>query len=241
MLDFRLYLSYNGDKDLYLGGRFHSVPENLLHLQQDERFCFSEQGDEALVVLAKHGDSQAMEILVSRYRDYAKQCSGSYFLMGADREDVIQEGMIGLYKAILGFEAKKNVSFKTFARLCIKRQILSAVKMSTRQKHLPLNTYVSLDDGGGADIMEHISYTGETGGADPEQLLIEQENVLATQDRIDKALSEFEATVLMHHLDGEHYMQIATRLGREPKSVDNALQRIKHKVAKFLSQKQEAK
>ncbi len=215
------------------------MPEFLLHLHQGKQSSHLEQSDEALVVLAKNGDSQAMEKLVSRYRDYAKSCSGSYFLMGADREDVIQEGMIGLYKAILGFEAEKNVSFKTFARLCIKRQILSAVKMSTRQKHLPLNTYVSLDESGGAEFIEHISYTGETGSADPEQLIIEKESVLATQDRIDKVLSEFEAKVLMYHLNGEHYMQIAIRLGRDPKSVDNALQRIKHKVAKFLSQKQE--
>ncbi len=196
------------------------------------------QCDEALSLLAKGGNVQAMEILVNRYRDFVKACSRSYFLMGADREDVIQEGMIGLYKAILGFDAEKNASFKTFARLCIKRQVVSAVKMSSRQKHMPLNTYVSLNKSdSGTDFFDNLGYVSKNNSSDPEAIVIERENVQDAHDRIDKALSEFEAKVLMYHLNGVPYGKIAVYLGKDPKSVDNALQRIKRKTEKFLLKK----
>ena len=191
---------------------------------------YSEKSDEELVLLAKVGDVTATEMLVNRYRNFAKTCSKSYFLVGADREDVVQEGMIGLYKAIVSFQADKEVSFKTFAMLCIKRQIISAVKMSTRQKHQPLNAYVSLNDEGGTGDSGCLSVSG----ADPEKLVIEVETVAVTHKQIDELLSPFEAEVLMYHLNGVSYGKIAERLGREPKAVDNALQRIKHKVLKFL-------
>ena len=211
------------------------MPELSLFERSSEDFDSPEKSDESLVLLAKNGNAFATEILVNRYRDFAKSCSKSYFLIGADREDVIQEGMIGLYKAIMSFQAEKNVSFKTFARLCIKRQIISAVKMATRQKHLPLNSYVSLS---GEDVdfgfFEHMGMQGETGSADPEQIVIEKETVHDAHDQIDRVLSPFEAKVLMHHLNGVPYGKIALLLNKEPKAVDNALQRIKRKVEKFL-------
>ena len=192
--------------------------------------AYSQKTDEALALLAKAGDARATEILVDRYRHFAKACSKSYFLVGAEWEDVVQEGMIGLYKAIVSFRADKDACFKTFARLCIKRQIISAVKMSTRQKHQPLNGYVSLSDEGGTVDSDCLSVNG----ADPEKLVIEMETVADTHRQIDELLSPFEAEVLMYHLNGVPYGKIAEHLGREPKAVDNALQRIKHKVLKFL-------
>lgn len=211
------------------------MPELSLFEQSSEDFDVTEKSDESLVLLAKNGNALATEILVNRYRDFAKACSKSYFLVGADREDVIQEGMIGLYKAIMSFQAEKKVSFKTFAKLCIKRQIISAVKMSTRQKHLPLNSYVSLS-GEDADFgfYEHMGLKGENGSADPEQIVIEKETVHDAHHRIDSVLSPFEAKVLMYHLNGVPYGKIAVYLDKEPKAVDNALQRIKRKVEKFL-------
>lgn len=191
--------------------------------------------DEELVLSAKNGNGRAVEILVDRYKSFVKIRSKSYFLIGADREDVIQEGMIGLYKAILSFEPERGVSFKTFAELCITRHIITAVKTATRQKHMPLNTYVSLSHSdGGADYFEHMGYSAEKSGDNPEQIIIEKEDMIGIGGRIDKALSRFEARVLMYHLNGMSYGRIAVCMGRDPKSIDNALQRIKRKLEKFL-------
>lgn len=209
------------------------MPENSLFLRELESFEYSKATDEALVFLAKSGNPTAMELLVNRYRGFAKACSRSYFLIGAGREDVIQEGMIGLYKAIVSFNADKDVSFKTFAKLCIRRQIISAVKMSTRQKHFPLNSYVSLDSEEGS--ADSLTGYGEGVGCDPEKIMIERETESDAREKIRAVLSPFEAEVLMHHLNGIPYAKIAACLNRDPKSVDNALQRIKHKVEKLLN------
>ncbi len=188
--------------------------------------------EEELVMQAKGGNAHAVELIVNRYKGFVKARSNSYFLVGADREDVIQEGMIGLYKAILSFNKERNVSFKTFAELCVTRHIISAVKSATRQKHMPLNSYVSLNkDDGGAELYE---YSGETVGENPEQIMIERESVIGTRGRINKALSTFEAKVLMHYLNGLSYNEIARLMRKEPKSIDNALQRIKRKLFKLL-------
>ncbi len=211
------------------------MPKDLPVKSQSEANCLEACSDEELAVLAKGDDAFAMEILVERYKVFVRSCSQSYFLMGADREDIIQEGMIGLYKAIMSFQAEKEASFKTFACLCIKRQILTAVKMSARKKHLPLNTYVSIHkEESGALFLEHIGYTGKTHSENPEQLIIEQEDMKDAQDQIDKVLSAFEAEVLIHHLAGVPYGEIASRLGRDAKAVDNALQRIKRKIEKIV-------
>ena len=202
--------------------------------QSAEVFDYCQKSDESLVLLAKEGDVAATEVLVNRYRNFAKTCSKSYFLAGADREDVIQEGMIGLCKAVISFDAGKEVSFKTFAKLCIKRQIISAVKMSTRQKHRPLNGYVSLSGGDDGIDLEYLRFQTTKESADPEKLVIEKETMSDTHEQLDKVLSPFEAKVLMYHLNGIPYGRIAVYLNKDPKSIDNALQRIKHKVENFL-------
>lgn len=195
----------------------------------------AELTEEELAFAAQKGDARAMELIVNRYKSFVKLRSKSYFLVGADREDVIQEGMIGLYKAIRAFKPERGVSFKTFAELCITRHIITAVKMATRQKHMPLNTYVSLNKSeGGMYFFEHVGYAGEKNGTDPEQIVIEKENVIGIEGQIDKVLSEFEAKVLMYHLNGLSYGKIAECLQKEPKSIDNALQRIKRKLEKYL-------
>lgn len=194
--------------------------------------------EEELVSLAQQGDDRAMELIVNQYKGFVRLRSKSYFLAGADREDVIQEGMIGLYKAIRSFKAERKVSFKTFAELCITRHIITAVKTASRQKHMPLNTYVSLNKSeGGMYFLEHMGYADESSSINPEQLVIEKEDVIGIEGQIDKVLSEFEAKVLMYHLNGLTYGKIAERLGRDSKSIDNALQRIKRKLEKFLLQK----
>ncbi len=209
------------------------MPENSPFTRLAD-FDFSKETDEALVLLSKSGNALAIDVLIDRYRGFAKACSQAYFMVGADREDVIQEGMIGLYKAIVGFDAAKDVSFKTFAGLCIKRQIISAVKMSTRQKHLPLNSYVSLDADEGEVAGDGLGHLGETAGCDPERIVIDRETEAFAREQIEAALSPFEAEVLKHHLNGVPYGEIAVLLNREPKAVDNALQRIRHKVEKLL-------
>ncbi len=192
---------------------------------------FAKLKDEELVLHAKQDNALAIEVLVNRYKSFVMMRSKTYFLCGADRDDVIQEGMIGLFKAIRSFKAERGVSFKTFAELCITRQIISAVKTSTRQKHAPLNTYVSLDRGEGSVNLERDAFKS---GNDPEQIMIEKENMVGIEGQIDKALSRFEARVLMHYLNGMSYGKIAVYMGKDPKSIDNALQRIKRKLERFL-------
>jgi len=214
------------------------VPEVLHQDLLQQKSDIAETGEESLVLAAQKGDGGAAELIVNRYKSFVKLRSKSYFLVGADREDVIQEGMIGLYKAIRDFKPERKVSFKTFAELCITRHIISAVKTATRQKHMPLNSYVSLSkQDGGVYYYEHIGYAGEQESVDPEQIVIEKENVIGIEGEIDKLLSEFEAKVLMHHLNGLSYGKIAACLHKDPKSIDNALQRIKRKLEKFLLSK----
>lgn len=196
---------------------------------------FTDASEEEIVELAKEGNRYAIEFIVNRYRNFVKARSKSYFLVGADREDVIQEGMIGLYKAIRDFNQDKKVTFKTFAELCITRHIITAVKTATRQKHMPLNYYVSLNTPeSGFSYTESVYLIGEKKDLDPEQIIIEREDVHGMECEIDKILSRFEAKVLMYHLNGISYGQIALHIGKDPKSIDNALQRIKRKLEKFL-------
>ncbi|MBR5235827.1 MAG: RNA polymerase sporulation sigma factor SigH [Clostridia bacterium] len=199
--------------------------------QKERAVDFAGLKDEELVFYAKQDNALAIELLVNRYKAFVMMRSKTYFLCGADRDDVIQEGMIGLFKAIRSFKAERGVSFKTFAELCITRHIISAVKTSTRQKHAPLNTYVSLDRGEGSANLERDAFKS---GNDPEQIMIEKENMVGIEGQIDKALSRFEARVLMHYLNGMSYGKIAVCMGKDPKSIDNALQRIKRKLERFL-------
>ena len=193
----------------------------------------SSLSDEDLVDLAKSGEDQAIAILLDRYRHYARAKARLYFLAGADREDVVQEGMIGLFKSVRDFDRSKNTAFRAFAELCITRQIITAIKAATRQKHIPLNSYVSLSKPLSAELGEDdaLESTLESHTeADPADLVVSAEEIEAINASMADVLSELESEVLHLYIDGKSYQEIAGRLGRHVKSIDNALQRIKRKL-----------
>ena len=194
--------------------------------------------DEELALLAQQGDDAALEYLLNKYKNFVRSKARSYFLIGADHEDIVQEGMIGLYKAIRDFKPEKLSSFRAFAELCITRQIITAIKTATRQKHIPLNSYVSLnkpiyDDESDRTLLDVIT---EGRVANPEDMLISQEDVGLIEDKIGQMLSSLEREVLSAYLDGKSYQEIAQELDRRVKSIDNALQRVKRKLEKFLAE-----
>ena len=197
---------------------------------------FQNKLDEEVVDEAKKGNSRAQEYLISKYENFVKAKAKSYFLIGADKEDIYQEGMIGLYKAIRDFKADKLTSFKAFAELCITRQIITAIKTATRQKHIPLNTYISLNkpiyeeesDRTLIDVLSELKIT------DPEELIIGKEQIKHIEGEMAKVLSALEMEVLQSYLDGKSYQEIACDLDRQAKSIDNALQRVKRKLEKCL-------
>lgn len=199
--------------------------------------------DEALLMKIKSGDNEALESLINKYKNFVRSKAKTYFLIGADKEDIVQEGMIGLFKAIRDFKDDKLVSFKSFAEICVTRQIITAIKAATRQKHMPLNSYVSLnkpvyEEDGERTLMETINHDSVS---DPEQLFISKEEINQIEGKINEALSPFELEVLYSYLQGKSYQEIATILNKEVKSVDNALQRVKKKTEKFLTDKNSSK
>lgn len=200
---------------------------------------FEKKLDEEVVIDAKKGDVRAQEYLITKYQNFVKAKAKSYFLIGADKEDIYQEGMIGLYKAIRDFKSDKLSSFKAFAELCVTRQIITAIKTATRQKHIPLNTYISLnkpiyDEESDRTLLDVLS---EARVADPEELIISREELNHIQNEIGEVLSSLEMEVLMSYLDGKSYQEIACDLDRHAKSIDNALQRVKRKLEKCLNDK----
>ncbi len=192
--------------------------------------------DEEIVLLGRRGDKNATEFLINKYKSLVKAKAKTYFLIGADREDVVQEGMIGLYKATRDYQRDKSMAFKTFAELCITRQMITAVKNATRQKHIPLNTYVSLNRRVYDDDSEKTYYDmiSDKIILDPEQLLITKEEVSGIENKMGEILSPFEWEVLSLYLNGKSYTEIANQLNKPVKSVDNALQRVKKKVEKHV-------
>jgi RNA polymerase sporulation-specific sigma factor len=199
--------------------------------------------DDELVGQARSGDDRALCFLLDKYRGFARSKARSYFLVGADREDIVQEGMIGLYKAIRDYNPDMQSSFRAFAELCITRQIITAIKTATRQKHGPLNNYVSFsrpvlsDDEGErclGDLIPTIAVT------DPADLVISAERIRALQVHFDEVLSDLEAEVLRLYVDGKSYQEIAEVLQRHVKSIDNALQRIKRKLDVHLKDREVA-
>jgi RNA polymerase sporulation-specific sigma factor len=193
-------------------------------------------GDEEIVKKAKKGDNIALEYLIKKYKYFVRAKARSYFLIGADKEDIIQEGMIGLYKAVRDYDATKLASFRAFAELCITRQIITAIKTATRQKHMPLNSYVSLnkplyDEESDRTLMDMISGAKVT---DPEELMISKEELSRIEEKIGQTLSGLELEVLLSYLQGKSYQEIAINLERHVKSIDNALQRVKRKLEKDL-------
>ena len=195
--------------------------------------------DEDLVALAQKGDDKALDYLFGKYIPYVRNKSLSYFIAGADRDDIIQEGMIGLFKAVRDFSSERSVTFKTFADLCVTRQILTAVKNASRQKHAPLNFYISLnksvsDDDDDPTLEDILSHTKST---NPEDILLEKEKADTLGAEMKELLSEFEQCVLTLYLQGKSYADIAREVDKTPKAVDNALQRIKKKFEKIFSEK----
>jgi RNA polymerase sporulation-specific sigma factor len=196
--------------------------------------------DEEIVEFAKGGNEVALEYLINKYKNFVRAKARSYFLIGADREDIIQEGMIGLYKAIRDFRAEKLTSFRAFAELCITRQIITAIKTATRQKHIPLNSYVSLnkpiyDEESDRTLLDILSGTKVS---DPEELVISQEEFMAIERKMGEFLSDLEWQVLTFYLEGKSYQEIADELERHVKSIDNALQRVKRKLERYLEKRE---
>jgi RNA polymerase sporulation-specific sigma factor len=205
-----------------------------------EKFLeFKDKSDEEIVMEAKLGNNKSQDYLISKYENFVKSKAKSYFLIGADKEDIYQEGMIGLYKAIRDFNPDKLTSFKAFAELCVTRQIITAIKTATRQKHIPLNTYVSLNKPIYEEESERtlLDVLASIKISDPEELVISKEQMDYIEDKIENVLSDLELEVLTSYLDGKSYQEIACDLERHSKSIDNALQRVKRKLEKYLDVK----
>ena len=194
--------------------------------------------DEELLSLHRAGDARAEETLYARYKQIVRSKARTYFLVGADHEDIIQEGMIGLYKAVMDYQVDKPASFRGFAELCITRQIISAIKAATRKKHIPLNTYISFNRSvyEGETERPLIDVLTSTRISDPEEVLIGRENYAAVADSIEHSLSKLERNALGLYLYGYSYQQIADMLQITTKSVDNAIQRVKKKLEARLKE-----
>lgn len=210
-----------------------------ISLKEINNVNFEQMEDEYLVEYVREGDGAALEYLINKYKNFVRAKARSYFLIGADHEDIVQEGMIGLYKAIRDFKGDKLASFKAFAELCITRQIITAIKTATRQKHIPLNSYVSLDkpifdEESDRTLLDVICGNRVT---DPEELLINQEEFDSIEVKIGELLSDLEQKVLTLYLDGRSYQEISVDLNRHVKSIDNALQRVKRKLERYVELK----
>lgn len=206
---------------------------------QQNKFKIDElnnMSDEELIAESKSGNGFATETLLERYRNFVRARTRTYFLIGADKEDIIQEGMIGLYKAIRDFKTDANTSFKSFAELCIIRQIITAIKKATRQKHIPLNSYVSLNKPLYDEENERILLETFSGKEilNPEEIMIDKERFYTIEEKLPKILSKLELRVLTKYLEGKSYTEIAAQIGKSEKSIDNALQRIKRKIEKNI-------
>ncbi len=208
-------------------------------MELDQEFLpYLSMTDEALIAAARAGDRTAEDMLYEKYKHFIRGRARSYFLVGADREDIIQEGMIGLYKAIRDYNPDKTGgSFRSFAELCVTRQMITAIKTATRQKHIPLNSYVSLNkpiypEGPERTLIDVISAARVS---DPEENFISQETYTAMEQQLRESLSPLERDCLALYLEGRSYVEIAGLLNRPTKTIDNALQRIKHKLEKQLN------
>ena len=229
------------------GTEINTLPEEnaKVHTEEDRgedaipfRDVFGAKTDEEIVQMCHDGDTHAEEYLLNKYKNFVRSKARSYFLIGADHEDIVQEGMIGLYKSIRDYKPEKLSSFRAFAELCITRQIITAIKTATRQKHIPLNSYVSLnkplyDEESDRTLLDIIM---EGGAGNPEDMIINQENLGSIHRKINEVLSGLEQEVLSAYLDGKSYQEIAESLGRHVKSIDNALQRVKRKLEKYLEE-----
>lgn len=197
---------------------------------------FNEMSDEELISVIKSDNREALDFLLNKYKDLVYMKVSKYFIIGAERDDIVQEGMIGLYKAIKSFKEDKHNSFKTFANMCIERQLITAIKTSNRQKHMPLNSYLSLntsayDEEEDQTLMDIINNNTVE---DPLDTITKKEYYQTVEDSIDKSLSNFEKQVLKKFIKGDSYVKIAEELESPVKSVDNAIQRIRKKAMKGI-------
>lgn len=201
---------------------------------------YNKMSDEQILEKIRANDPNALEYLMRKYKDLVESKVGKYFIIGAEKEDIVQEGLIGLYKAIKDYKGDKQSSFKSFANLCIERQLITAIKSSNRQKHMPLNSYLSLnmnayenDDGSNDTQVMDVLETNVI--EDPLDTITKKEYMLNVENIIDTSLSDFEKKVLNRYVQGESYVKIAEKLDAPVKSVDNAIQRIRRKTAKNLN------
>ena len=205
-----------------------------LYFQNEE---FDKLDDNEIIKKINAGDKKALNYLLEKYTDIVNMKSGKYFIVGAEKEDIMQEGLIGLFKAIKSFDTEKQSSFKTFANLCIERQLQTAIKSSMRQKHMPLNSYLSFnisayDENDDTSLLE--VFEAENTAEDPLDIVTKKEYYKFVEDRIEETLSDFEKQVLHRYTNGESYTEIATKLNAPVKSVDNAIQRIRKKTVKNI-------
>ena len=206
------------------------------HMSKSD-YNFNEMSDEEVVVLVqKDRNELAMAHLVNKYKNFVRSKARSYFLVGADRDDIIQEGMIGLYKATRDFDYERQASFRAFAELCVTGQIITAIKTATRQKHMPLNSYISLNKPVYTEESERtlMDMIANVRVSDPEELIITREEFADIEKNMTYLLSELEWHVLLSYLDGKSYQEMAGETDRSIKSIDNALQRVKRKLEKYL-------
>ena len=197
---------------------------------------FKNMEENEILALAQQGESPAVDYVLQKYRNFVRAKSRTYFLIGADREDIIQEGMIGLYKAVRDYKPESGASFRSFADLCITRQIITAIKTATRQKHMPLNSYISLnkpvyDEENENTLLESVF---EKQHLDPEEIMINRERFDFIEEKLSLVLSKYETAVLKGYLAGKSYAAVASDLGKTEKSIDNALQRIKKKIENLI-------
>ena len=211
--------------------------ESNILLSEEVNETFDQLTDEDIILEIKTNcDNQALDYLINKYRPFVRAKTRTYFLIGADSEDIVQEGMIGLYKAIRDFRNDKLSSFRAFAELCVTRQIITAIKTATRQKHIPLNSYISINKPIYDEESDRTLLDVLPGGqvSDPEELVISQEEYIDIEAKMEEILSDLEWKVLMSYLDGKSYQEIAVDLNRHVKSIDNALQRVKRKLEKYM-------
>lgn len=198
---------------------------------------YKEMSDEGLIRASKSGDKNALEYLINKYKELVNMKVSKYFIIGAEKEDIVQEGLIGLYKAIKSYSWDKQNSFKTFANMCIERQLITAIKSSNRQKHMPLNSYLSLNESAYENDEETSLFDTFNSHQieDPLETITKQEYYKSVEIAIDKSLSNFEKQVLNRYMQGESYIQIAEKLDTPVKSIDNAIQRIRKKATANLN------
>ena len=192
---------------------------------------YDQYSDEELIVRLREGETEISDYLMEKYKEFVRKKARAMFLIGGETDDLIQEGMIGLFKAIRDYRGDKEASFYTFAQLCVDRQMYNAIQSSTRQKHQPLNSYISMNG------EEWETQMGSKTEQSPETIIIAQENAVRMEEKIRKQLSTFENEVLTLYLDGNNYQQIGEKMNKSSKSIDNALQRIKGKVRESLGRK----